>query len=135
MSVELNTIAGGALKEQFQECFSQVMDNLQDVNTPYKDAREINIKLKFKQNEARNAVAVDIAVTKKLAGPAGTQTVLYTGKDLRTGEVIVNEMGHQIPGQQSISDYAEIDGKEVDTTTGEIKGNKIVDMRKRTVAN
>lgn len=65
-------------------------------------------------------------------------------KDLVTGEVQAAEIGNQIPGQMSMDDMSHgpeastvqtIDGKAVDTETGEIlgsqdAGNKVVDLRK-----
>lgn len=48
-------------------------------------------------------------------------------------------MGNQIPGQMSVNDVpgvvpenvVEVDGSKVDTTTGEIVENKVVDLRKK----
>ena len=68
------------------------------------------------------------------------------GKDIKTGQVEAVEVNTgQIPGQMSIADtpgvqlsesdteeVAEINGKTVDTTTGEIimeQENKVIDLR------
>lgn len=64
------------------------------------------------------------------------------GKNLQTGEVEAIEMGNQIPGQMSVNDVpgvvpenvVEVEGKTVDTDTGEIvgtAGSKVVDLRRR----
>ena len=67
------------------------------------------------------------------------ETSFAIGKDLKTGELYAEEYGKQIRGQMSIDDYqAEqpqvIDGKQVDTSTGEIVSEqqfaKVVDLRK-----
>lgn len=34
--VKLQEIVGGALQEKFNKAFERVIDNLQDVNTPFK---------------------------------------------------------------------------------------------------
>ena len=70
-------------------------------------------------------------------------TALAVGKNLKTGEIEVGEIGNQIPGQMSMADVEpqqpaspvqEIDGKTVDTETGEIvgqaSGGYVVDLRK-----
>lgn len=49
--VDLKEMIGGSVQEKFQHSFDRVMENMQDVNTPYKEKREINIKMTFVQNE------------------------------------------------------------------------------------
>ena len=47
-SIKFDTLAGGVLKEQFSKAFEKVIENMADVNTPYKDARKITVTLTFK---------------------------------------------------------------------------------------
>ena len=89
--VKLNEMVGGALNEKFQNSFKRVLDNLQDVNTPYKDKREIVIKMTFVQNEARDDVGMDIKVTEKLAPQGTLSTRFAVAKDLQSGEVLAEE--------------------------------------------
>lgn len=64
-------------------------------------------------------------------------TAFSIGRDLETGEMFAEEYGKQIKGQMLLDDYSHrqvIDGKEVDTDTGEIinntvTGSTIVDFR------
>ena len=67
-------------------------------------------------------------------------TALGIRKDLKSGEIEVGEIGNQIPGQMSIDEVQaqstaapvqEVDGKAVDTETGEIisGSRKVVDLR------
>lgn len=132
--VELKDLVGGALQENFENTFKQVVENLQDVNTPYKAKREITIKLSFVQNEKRDDVKCAVAVTAKLAPQDVMATAFSIGKNLKTGELYAEEYGKQIKGQMSISDYQKqtevIGGKEVDTETGEIVNDTVVDFRK-----
>ena len=137
-NVELKELVGGALQEQFGKSFEKIVENLQNPNTPYKNSREITIKLKFTQNEKRDDVKCAVQVSEKLAPQAPMETSFAIGKDLKTGELYAEEYGKQIRGQMSIDDYpAEqpqvIDGKKVDTQTGEIVSEqhpKVVDLRK-----
>ncbi len=139
-NVELKDLVGGMLQEKFAQAFENVVKNLQDPNTPYKVKRGITIKLSFDQNEARDDVSCTVDVTEKLAPQAGMKTSFSIGKDLRTGEVYAEEYGKQIKGQMSFADLETekespvtvVDGKTVDTETGEIHGtNPVVDFRSR----
>ena len=135
--VELKELAGGALQEKFNKAFERVVENLQDVNTSFKVKRRITIQLDFTQNETRDDVHVGLAVVEKLAPQAPMTTSFAIGKDLKTGEMYAEEYGKQIKGQISFDDFGTeqiIDGKVVDTDTGEIVGNttektSVVDFR------
>lgn len=134
-NVELQDLVGGALQEKFARSFEKVIANLQDPNTPYKNKRQIQITLKFQQNENRDDVQVDIEATEKLSPQAPMKTAFSVGKDLRTGDIYAEEYGKQIKGQMSLNDYqtVQIDGNTVDTETGEIiqenKKETVVDFR------
>ena len=127
--VDLREMVGGSLQEKFQNSFERVMQNLQDVNTPYKDKREIVIKMTFAQNEQRDNVVVQTKVTEKLASQGALVTQFAMGKDLRTGEIIAEEYGNsQLRGQMKMetSNVAK-----VDLDTGEVmEEDTVVDFRK-----
>ena len=98
-----------------------------DPNTPYKNKRGITIKLTFEQNEERNDVAVGVQVDTKLSPRTPMKTNLAIGKDLRNGQLFVQEYGPAIRGQVHLNDYDKstdgqilIEGKKVDESTGEI---------------
>ena len=118
--IELKEMVGGALQAKFAHSFEKVMENMLDPNMPYKDKREIVIKMKFAQNEARDNIATEITVKEKLASQSALIAQFSVGKDLRTGEIMVEEYGKQLKGQI-----------EVDAETGEIMDRKgVVDFRK-----
>ena len=135
-NVELKELVGGALQEQFGKSFEKIVENLQNPNTPFKNSREITIKLKFTQNEKRDDVKCAVQVSEKLAPQAPMETSFAIGKDLKTGELYAEEYGKQIKGQMHIDDIQKtevIDGQKVDTSTGEIVSEqhpKVVDLRK-----
>ena len=123
--IDLREMVGGALQDKFQHSFERVMENLQDRNTPFKDKREIVIKMTFAQNEQRDNVVASVKVTEKLASQGELVTQFAMGKDLRTGEVIAEEYGNQLKGQIAI------DTSKVDLETGEIlEDDAVVDFRK-----
>ena len=125
--IDLREMLGGGLQEKFQNSFNRVMENLQDVNTPYKDKREIVIKMTFAQNETRDNVIASVKVTEKLASQGELITQFAMGKDLRTGKVIAEEYGNQLKGQMKMeaSPVAA-----VNLETGEVLDNAVVDFRK-----
>lgn len=122
--ISLANIMGGALQEQFQKSMEKVFNNLQDPNTPFKNTREICIKLKFTQNEKRDDVSCDVQVTEKLAPMGGLKTGFVLGKDLRTGQVYAEEYGKQCHGQMALSAI------DVNPETGEVvEPDKVVNLR------
>ena len=62
-NVQLEELADGALAEKFQQVLAKVVDNLRDVNTSYKTKRKITIQLDFIQDESREDVRCDVAVS------------------------------------------------------------------------
>lgn len=135
--VELQEFAGGALQEKFNKAFERVVENLQDVNTPFKVKRRITVQVDFIQNEMRDDVRCDISVVEKLAPQAPMSTQFAIGKNLESGEIIAREYGKGIKGQMTLDDFQQEEqetvlysGKEVDTETGEIKSDTVVDFRK-----
>lgn len=132
--IELQSLVGGALQEEFEKSFEKVVKNLQDLNTSYRDKRSITIKMTFEQNETRDDVKTSITVAEKLAPQQGLNTAFYIGRDLETGKVVAQEYGKQVKGQMNLDDYSSqqiIDGKTVDTDTGEVIGDdSVVDFRK-----
>lgn len=126
--VNLEEFAGGALQEKFDRAFEQVTENMLDLNTPFKNKRVITIKVALTQNELRDDSVAEVSVETKLAPASPIKTQFALGKDLQTGKVFAQEYGKGIKGQMSIEDI-QIDGKTVDTETGEIKGETVVDFK------
>lgn len=134
--LKLEDIAGGALQEKANAAMQKVLDNMQDPNTPWKNKREIAIKISFRQNEDRDDTAVEVSVDVKLAPVSPVVTRMAIGKDLATGETYAQEYGRQIKGQMSLDlgqhGAVQIGSDTVDTETGEViaaNDNKVVDLR------
>ena len=138
--INLQDIVGGQLQAKFERSFEKVIENLLDPNTSFKIKRGITIKLDFTQNENRDDVSVSVLVSEKLAPQQDMETKFFIGKDLATNEVYAEEYGKQVRGQMNFNDVLQdkkpqeqvIDGKTVDTETGEIKEDtdKVYDFRK-----
>lgn len=129
-NIALTEIVGGAIQEKFQKSFERVLENMLDINTSFKAKRSITIKLTFEQNELRDDIKAHIDVSEKLAPEAAIETSFSFGKNIKTGEIEVEEYGKQIKGQMSLADM-QPNLKVVDTETGEIVEDNVVDLRKQ----
>ncbi len=133
--VNLETFAGGALQEKFDDAMEKVLVNMTDPNTPWKNKRKIVVEVSFEQNEDRDDSTVNVSVVPKLAPVKPVSTRMAIGKDLETGQVFAEEYGSQCRGQMTLDDYQSqqdqvVDGKIVDPETGEIReGSRVIDFR------
>ncbi|MCM1187515.1 MAG: hypothetical protein NC345_13435 [Lachnospira sp.] len=131
LHIDLSELAGGELQAKFDREITKVIENMKDPNTPYQEARSVTIKISLKQTELRDDAKVDISVNSKLAGVISAKTNFAMGKDLKTGEVLIQEYGKQIPGQMAFSDIAPA-GPEVESQTD---GKKTIPMPRVLKAN
>jgi hypothetical protein len=109
--LDLNKFAGGILLEKFNGALKEVIQNMQDPNTSFKNKRGITISIGFTQNEQRDDAKIMVSVTTRTSPVLPIETALYMGKDLDTGDIEIREYGKQIAGQISISDLQEEDEK------------------------
>ena len=141
--INIEQFSNGELTQQINRQMEAVARNIADPNTEAKTARKITVTITMKPNEWRDFITTSITTKSTLAPTLGAVTALAVGKNLKTGEIEVGEIGNQIPGQMSMADVEpqqttgpvqEIDGKTVDTETGEIvgqaSGGNVVDLRK-----
>lgn len=141
--INIEQFSNGELTQQINREMEAVARNIADPNTEAKTTRKITVTITLKPNEQRDFITTSITTKSTLAPTLGAVTALAVGKNLKTGEIEVGEIGNQIPGQMSMADVEpqqpdspvqEIDGKTVDTETGEIvgqsSGGNVVDLRK-----
>ena len=140
----MEEFANGELSRQINRDIETVMRNIADPNTEAKAARKITVTIGFKSNEQRDFITTSVNSKPTVAPALGAVTALGLIKDLETGEVEDAEIGKQIPGQMSVADIqgaqpdqpadtVEVEGRPVDTATGEIaqhSGN-VIDLRKK----
>lgn len=91
-TIALEEIGLGVIQEKFVDEQLRVIDNILDLNTDPKTAREITIKLKMKPDpENREMVSLEAIVSSKLAPTKTYVSTLTVGIDRRSGEVAVIE--------------------------------------------
>ena len=140
--INIEQFSNGELSQQINREMESVARNIADPNTEAKTARKITVTITLKPNEHRDFVTTSITTKSTLAPTLGAVTALGIGKDLKSGEIQVGEIGNQIPGQMSIEDIQapqpseamqEVDGRVVDVETGEIQEEpgKVIDLRKK----
>lgn len=141
--INIEQFSNGELTQQINREMEAVARNIADPNTEAKTTRKITVTITLKPNEQKDFITTSITTKSTLAPTLGAVTALAVGKNLKTGEIEVGEIRNQIPGQMSITDVEaqqpagpvqEIDGKAVNTETGEIvgqaSGGNVVDLRK-----
>lgn len=119
ISFDLTELAGGSLAEKFNIAMNKCIENMLDINTPFKNKRSVTIKVAMTQNETRDDVTVEVSVDTKLAPVAPSKTNMAIGKDLRTGQIMAEEYGSQIKGQLSLNDVMTMPD-DCDPETGEV---------------
>ena len=118
--INLESFAGGALAEKFNDGFQEVLKNISDLNTDFKKKRKLTLELEFQPDEERELSLIDIKVKTKLIPPVPVATKILIDKD-GNGNVVASEYQKQVRGQQHMR---------VDTETGEIlAGEQEVDTK------
>jgi hypothetical protein len=105
--LDLNKFAGGVLQEKFNRALTEIILNMKDPNTSFKNKRGITISIGFTQNEQRDDAKITVSVTTKPSPVMPIETALYMGKDLDTGDIEIREYGKQIAGQLTLNDVQE----------------------------
>ena len=103
--------------------------NIADPNMDPKKVREVNIKIKLAPREDDpEDVKVGVFVTKTLAAEQPVKTDFYVTKDLKTGNISIQEHRRgEIKGQMSLDEMEEFDPE-----TGEIfTEDKVTEFERR----
>lgn len=141
-TVSMETLAGGAFAEKFNEALADVAANIQNPNTEATAKRGITINIKFSPNKTRSVVNAQISVSTKLASTESIDTELVMGADLRTGTLEIAEVEQltfadlqrpvdEKPRQQSEEEPPEPVQAEAPAQEPQPTG-KPLDLRKRT---
>lgn len=108
--INLEQFANGALAEKMNGALKEVLENINDPNTDYKEKRKLTVELIFESSEDRELAIVRIKAKTKLAPNKPIETKLVIGTDGKGG-VLASEYKKQVPGQSVMR---------VDEETGEV---------------
>lgn len=73
--ISISEIAAGDFQQQFQESFEKIIENMKDLDTPYKNKRKMVITLTFEQPEERDRFSCDIQFVEELTPKAPIITI------------------------------------------------------------
>lgn len=102
-NLQFQTLAGGAVAERFGDALQQVLDNIIDPNTDPKKERKVMLTVKFKPNEDRDLVGLEVGAVPTLAPPKPISTSIIIDRD-NTGNAVAAERQKGIPGQIVLED-------------------------------
>jgi hypothetical protein len=88
--LDLETIAGGAAIERFNDAMLEVLDNIMDPNTGIM-SRAVTLRVNFKPDETREFIQITIECGTKLAPAQTIGTNAYLGRDI-SGRAIAHEI-------------------------------------------
>lgn len=126
----IESLAGGAIAEQVNAGIEKVLENIADLNTPYKIKRKLNIVLVFDADESREMSEVGITINAKLAPATPTKTRILIDRDNK-GKIVGAEYKKQIKGQTELEwdeDGVVINepGENKEAAPEDLKGLKLV---------
>jgi len=113
--ITLETLAGGAVEERFNDALQEVLANIIDPNTDYKAKRKIQMTVTFNPREKRDFSVIDCGVKVTLAPQKSVETAIYIGRNGK-GQAVAAEMAKQAAGQIYIDD----------------KSGEVIDLQKKT---
>ena len=93
--VNLETLGNGVMSELFEDSLRRVAENIADENTPAKTLREISLIVKFKPNDTREQVAIEVHPKVKLAPVKPFETGIYLATDGTRVKVYQPELPNQ----------------------------------------
>ncbi|MPQ32465.1 replication terminator protein [Clostridium estertheticum] len=124
----IESLAGGAIAEQINGALEKVLENISDLNTPYKTKRKLNISLVFNSDKSREMSDISITIKPTLAPATATETRILIDRDNK-GRIVGAEYKKQIPGQMEMKLECDEEGEVINDPEAEaqdLKGLQIV---------
>lgn len=95
-TIRLETLAGGAAVERFNDELQAVLKNVIDPNTSHKTKRRITLTVELMPNEERTSMNIGVKCESKLAPPKAVESFGYIGVE-KNGEVVATEYNPRQP--------------------------------------
>lgn len=111
--ITFDTLAGGALRERFNDTLDDVLKNITDPNTEATKTRKMNITVSFKPNKNRSLSSVSFDVKATLQPAVSIQTEIVIDRDDDGNPVAAELMKGQMKGQIPVDEYLNESPKKV----------------------
>lgn len=102
--LKVETLCGGGVVEALEYEVARMLDNIADVNTPAKKAREVRLVIKVKPNDQRNMAEVLVQTSSKLVPASPLETSILIDKDKKGKAVGAELWTGETPGQATLPD-------------------------------
>jgi len=99
--ISLQSLAGGAAVERFNDELEAVLRNVLDVNTEAEAKRTINLSVELLPNEERTSMTIKIKCSSKVAAARAISSFGYIGQ--KGGKVIATEYNPKQPGLYEVT--------------------------------
>lgn len=100
--VSIMRMAMGAIEERVDYEMDRVIANIIDQNTKATGKRKVTITLELVPDEYRQVIAVSASAKAALVPTNAVTTSLYVSSARSTGELLVQEIPPQVPGQLAL---------------------------------
>jgi len=107
VTVDVNTLAGGALLERLNIELQRLAENIADPNTKADAVRAVIVEIKVKPDETRTVAVSEISVKSKLAPPRGIPTKFIVDRD-KNGKAVIAELKSGVKDQLMIDDDGDL---------------------------
>ncbi|MGK0468176.1 replication terminator protein [Clostridium sp.] len=127
----IESLADGAIAEQVNASIEKVLENIADLNTPYKIKRKLNIVLVFDADESREMSEVGVTIKATLAPATPTKTRILIDRDNK-GKIVGAEYKKQIKGQTEMVLECDEDGvvtNDPEAKKEDLKGLRLVNNK------
>lgn len=100
--IDINTLAGGAVKESVEYALEEVFENIKDPNTQAEKSRKLTITLELKPDESRQVIKTTVAIKTSLVPVNAINTQLLL--DTNGLQIVAKELLKQNPNQISFDE-------------------------------
>lgn len=115
--LDINLLAGGAVKEAIEYALEDIFQNIKDLNTKAEKARKLTITIEFKPDESRQVIKTSVNTKTSLVPVNSISTQLLLDKV--GNKTVATELLKQNPNQMAIEDLE--DNKKIISMTKEAR--------------
>lgn len=115
--LDINALAGGAVKEAIEYALEDIFQNIKDLNTKAEKARKLTLTIEFKPDESRQVIKTSVNTKTSLVPVNSISTQLLLDKV--GNKTVATELLKQNPNQIAIEDLE--DNKKIISMTKEAR--------------